>query len=479
MENLKPGDKMKKLSSTEYLEKLKNELNNFHFVELNDFDKQLNLIKEADVIGFDIDFTLSMYNQKELQNIIFEHVVNSLIDSKKWPPEMKEPMLKDNDSLHEFASKDVIIDYKNGYALKVDINDKIVKAYHGTQKVDLSSKEFKDLYPEGTFKVDINKKIDGEKKYFYFHDSFCTSLIYFFLKAIDLFKDKRTPYQIYRDYYDGIKSNFEILDLKGDFKKVNGYYNVISKEPNKYLLKDFRVTQILEGLKRKGKRLFFATNSIYSYGKFIVNQTISYDFKKYFDLCFFKANKPTFFSQAQPGKCFYENLSELTCLDPNNYNRIRMGENIFIGGCFYIVKEFYEHYFFDECRIPVKPLKFVYIGDHIRSDCMCISELRNFGWSSVFICDDIDLDNKNATNYHKNYGKKFYESKNDRYKYNAMNKFFKEKKIDFALPNVRGLKYIFDLDNNNNNSKNYPNNYNINVNNNNNNVKSNDNKNKK
>ena len=56
---------MKSLNKEEYLKILKTELNKLGFISEDKFNSILEYFKNVDVIGFDIDFTLLLYNKKK------------------------------------------------------------------------------------------------------------------------------------------------------------------------------------------------------------------------------------------------------------------------------------------------------------------------------------------------------------------------------------------------------------------------------
>ena len=60
---------MNTLNKEEYLKTLKTELNKLNFVPEDKFDSILDYFKDVDVIGFDVDFTLLLYNKKKYDKI--------------------------------------------------------------------------------------------------------------------------------------------------------------------------------------------------------------------------------------------------------------------------------------------------------------------------------------------------------------------------------------------------------------------------
>ena len=190
--------------------------------------------------------------------------------------------------------------------------------------------------------------------------------------------------------------------------------------------------QLLIKLKEKGKKLFFATNSNYSYSNFILEKTIGQNYDKYFDLCIYKSSKPDFFQNPNKvgAKCYFLDKSEFCCNEFNDeiYKKIINGNKKLSGGSYYLVNKFYE------TMLNKKNIKYLFVGDNILSDCKGVPNLE--GWNSIFIYDDIKLEliDENYNN-----------DKEDDEKYsNIFFPYFEDKDCLLSLPNIEGLSYLFE-----------------------------------
>ena len=88
---------MSSLTKEEYLTSLKRELSKLDFISEDKFDSLLSYFQDVDVIGFDIDFTLLLYNKKNMTKLIYDSLCEFLIKHKNYP-----------DKIHYSENKDFV-----------------------------------------------------------------------------------------------------------------------------------------------------------------------------------------------------------------------------------------------------------------------------------------------------------------------------------------------------------------------------------
>ena len=429
---------MKTLNREEYLKILKTELNKLDFVPEDKFDSILEYFKDVDVIGFDIDFCLLLYNKKNMVNLIYDSLAKYLINHKNYPEKIKYEFNKD--FVDSFSCKNIVIDYKRGNALKLRKDKSIIICYHGSKK--LTKEEIKSIYDNESFPL-FTKSLLYTDDYYINIDSFQPQNLALFLVCVDLFdkgelKIKEYEY-ILKHINDAMNYNYAIKSFD-DFSKFGYYFPEIYNHPELYLYK-YNCEDLLDKLRKKGKKIFFATNSNYSYSNYILEKTMGKNYDNYFDLCFYKSCKPGFFQDPKKNnsKCyFFQDKEEFSFinLDDETYKKILNGNKILTGGSYVLVENYFKK------MLKKNSIKCIFVGDNIIGDCEVPSKLP--GWESVFIYDDIKLDfiGENPDNYQKAFDET--DNENDLYD-NTFSYYFKEKDCLFALPNVEGFKYIFDL----------------------------------
>ena len=430
---------MSSLTKDEYLNSLKKELSKLNFVPEDKFDSVLTYFHDVDVIGFDIDFTLLLYNKKHMTHLIYESLCEFLIKHKNYPEKIRYS--ENKDFVDAFSCKNIVIDYKRGNALKLRKDKSIIKAYHG--KKELTKEEIYSQYENGTFSV-FNISIFYNSDFCINIDSFQPQNVALFLICVDLFD--KGELNIIKDYEDIIKNigdgmnfNYKINSFE-DFSTFGYYFPEIYKHPELYLYTKYNCESLLDKLRKKGKKLFFATNSNYSYSHYILEKVLGENYHDYFDLCFYKSCKPGFFQdpkESNPKCYFYNDQQEISCteMSDDTYKKIYEGNHILTGGSYVLVEHFFQK------MLNKNELKCVFVGDNIMGDCEVPSRLKN--WESVFIFDDIKLDfiGENPDNYQKSFDD--VEDEKDKYN-NTFSLYFENKSCLFALPNVEGFQYLID-----------------------------------
>ena len=428
---------MTSLTKDEYLASLKKELSKLNFVSEDKFDSLLSYFHDVDVIGFDIDFTLLLYNKKNMTRLIYDSLCAFLIKHKNYPEKLSYSYNKD--FVDSFSCKNIVLDFKRGNALKLRKDKTIIRAYHG--KKELNKEEIEKVYENCSF-PSFEISILYTRDFYVNIDSFQPQNLPLFLICVDMFdKGELTMIKEYEDIVkhilEGMNYNYNIKSFE-DFSTFGYYFPEIYKHPELYLYTKYNCEELLDQLRKKGKKIFFATNSNYSYSHYILENVMGENYHNYFDLCFYKSCKPGFFQDPKQcnSKCyFYKDQTEISCTEMSDeiYKKISEGNKILTGGSYVLV----EHYF--QKMLNKKDLKCIFVGDNIIGDCEVPSRLKD--WESVFIFDDIKLDfiGENPNNYQKAFDD--VEDEKDKYE-NTFSSYFDKKSCLFALPNVEGFKYL-------------------------------------
>ena len=423
---------MVSLNKAQYLTIIKNQLNKLNFIPEDNFQSVIESFKDIDVIGFDIDFTLLQYNKKNMTKLMYESLSKFLIIQKNYPKQIEYQYHKE--FIQSFSQKGFIIDYINGNCLKIRKDKSIIKCYHG--KKELNKEEINSIYENGKYYLFKKSNIAINESFYMNMDNFHSQDLPLFMICVDLFDAGKlktiniTNYlYIIKHIFEGINYNFHV-GMFEDFSNLGYIFPQINKFPELYLSNNNYQT-LLINLKEKGKKLFFATNSNYSYSNFILGKTLGSDYDKYFDLCIYKSSKPGFFkSQNKEGaKCYFLDKSEFNCNELNDevYHKIINGNKNLSGGSYVLVEKFYEK------MLNKKDIKYLFVGDNILSDCKAASALD--GWNSLFIYDDIKLEliNDNSSN----------EEDDDKYS-NIYFPYFEDKDCLLALPDIEGINYLIE-----------------------------------
>src|SRR3990167_3546985 len=109
-------------------------------------NRTLNL-KKIKYLGFDMDHTIIRYNSKNFESMVYELVVNYLVENKHYPEEIKKYKFDFNNAI-----RGLVVDSTNGNILKLSRYGAIRQSYHGIRPI--SFVEQKQIYR--SIYVDLN-----------------------------------------------------------------------------------------------------------------------------------------------------------------------------------------------------------------------------------------------------------------------------------------------------------------------------------
>jgi HAD superfamily 5'-nucleotidase-like hydrolase len=367
-----------------------------------------SILSKADVIGFDIDHTLSIYNTKNMIELLYTSFVKFLVEHKNYPKglyihniDVNSEDKKFNDHfVKKYATYEGIIDTRNGNVINIDDNKKVIKAFHGI--AELTEDEIEKFYGKEKEYVEFQFECTKGDNYHYIFGNFELHVVPLFLLCVhlydtsrDLFKNtKVTSYSdLCKDVFEALVFNYHLYDEKtntvGDFRTSGYYFPEIYNNPKKYL-NDYSAKNLLKHLREKGIYLFFATNSFYEYADFIMKNTIGEDYHDYFDLGFYWAKKPKFFESGNNhafhidlGKSDNKGSGFISDDLKNDKSLINIinEKKYFIEGSYQIVEEYFKQI------LNKENLSCIYIGDNIGADCLKPSSLVN--WRSIAVCNHL------------------------------------------------------------------------------------------
>jgi len=314
-------------------------------------------MKKIKMIGLDMDHTLIRYNSENFESLVYQLIIEKLIDTKNYPELIKK--LKFN---YHDAIRGLVIDGINGNILKLSRYGAIRQSYHGTRPIHFNDQ--RDIYR--SIYVDL-----GDPNYMAIDTSFSIAFCVLFGQLIDL-KDE-FPEQL--PNYPSIA-----LDVQYCVDKVHSdgkLKNIISKDLPHYVLKDKAVVEGLKHYIRHGKKIFILTNSDYSYTKLLLDYAISPYLKKgetwhkVFEFVITLANKPRF---------FYDNLRFLS-IDPENGTMTNaqgpITPGVYQGGN---AKKFTED-------LNIRGDEILYIGDHIYGDILRLK--KDCNWRTALVVEEL------------------------------------------------------------------------------------------
>lgn len=345
------------------------------------------LLKDYDIVGFDLDGTLLRYNLREMSAMIYQVLKQFLVEEKGYKKELLDLPLN-----VDFLQKGLFLDGPRGNILKLSNEAQILRAAHGTRM--LSDSEILEVYgPERKWDVTSAFHKDPLSTWNGAASTQMRSLLdYFdmpsalvFAQAVDQVDRERKPspgeeYQVWQDVQAGLMNIYSREHFAND-KSL--YFKSMRAEPERFILRtDARVLKWLEELRKSGKKLFLLTGSNVDFANLTATQALGKDWRQHFDFVVTYAKKPGFFISQRPFmKVDVEKLAEL----PEEAAEIKAGE-VYSQGNWHQLHAAMARMLHKE---PAKA-KALYFGDNIVQDVYTPVKHRDF--DAVAIAEELLLE---------------------------------------------------------------------------------------
>ncbi|XP_043650872.1 5'-nucleotidase domain-containing protein 1 isoform X1 [Drosophila teissieri] len=271
---------------------------------MTSYHKEL-LLKDYDIVGFDLDGTLLRYNLHEMSALIYQVLKQFLVEQKGYDRDLlSQPLNLD------FLQKGLFLDGPRGNVLKLSSEAQILRATHGTRL--LSDTEVQAIYgrdrkweittafyrdPLSTWNGAASTQMRSLLDYF----DMPSALV--FAQAVDQVDRKKKPsageeYQVWQDVQAGLMNIYNREHFPND-KSL--YFKSMRAEPERFVLRtDPSVMNWLGELRKSGKKLFLLTGSNVDFANLTATQALGKDWRKHFDFVVTYAKKPGFFTMQRP-----------------------------------------------------------------------------------------------------------------------------------------------------------------------------------
>jgi HAD superfamily 5'-nucleotidase-like hydrolase len=340
-------------------------------------NRALNMARIA-AVGFDMDYTLAMYNSEKFETLSATGALRKLVEKLGYPEELLN--LKYD---HSFFIRGLVVDKERGNILKLDRHKYVKVALHGFQ--NMSKQDKSATYDQMT-------TVGGgflEPNYALMDTLFSLPDAFLFSALVE-HKDKYpgSIHQNYAQIYKDVRLSVDMCHRDGSIK------NIVSKYPEEYIQCDPIVFDMLDSIRASGRKTFLLTNSLADYtdtvmsylykasGRQDVNPGSSW--QDAFDVVITGSCKPGFIvdSSRPLYRCDIKS-GRLTNTDgpapdesPDDY--LKNGKS-FQGGNF---KHLHELLGLDHGS------QLLYCGDHIYADI--VRSKRSLGWRTMLIVPELE-----------------------------------------------------------------------------------------
>jgi HAD superfamily 5'-nucleotidase-like hydrolase len=316
------------------------------------------------IIGFDMDYTLAIYRQEEIEAMSLSTTTDKLL-ARGYPEELKSIPMDPR-----FAIRGLTVDRQLGNVIKMDRHGYVGRAYHGLRK--LERPERKAVYRD--------QRLGKERERFAVVDTlFALPEVNLFAAVVDLID--RLPQAFagasgppsYAEAWLDVRECIDLAHRDGSIK------DHVRDNPGRFIEKDPDLARTLHQLRSAGKKLFVLTNSLFDYTEVVMRYLLddaldSYpDWTAYFDWVVVGASKPDFFTEAAP----FQEVDRAGAPLGGRKQQVQRGK-FYNGGNQLGLQE----------SLGGFPDEVLYVGDHIYGDI--VRSKKSSGWRTALVVQELE-----------------------------------------------------------------------------------------
>jgi len=312
-------------------------------------------LDQIEMVGFDMDYTLAIYNQVEMDRLSIEATVTKLVDRGYPETLLKMPYRTD------FPIRGLLIDKKLGNILKMDRYRYVKKAYHGMRA--LTREERRALYHSKRVRI-------GGTRFHWVDTLYALSEVSVFAAVVDELEREGASLD-YDSLFGDVRTCIDLAHQDGSILD-----RVLADLP-RYMLRDPLLGQTFHKLRSSGKKLFLLTNSRAAYTDTMMTYLVGDalpeypSWKNYFDIIITASRKPSFFMEQN---ALFEVHDDGTTRPATAFERGK----VYQGGN---IDDF-------ERVAACASDRILYVGDHIYGDVLRAK--KESAWRTVMIIQEMD-----------------------------------------------------------------------------------------
>jgi 5'-nucleotidase len=306
-------------------------------------------------VGFDMDYTLAIYKQREMDELSVQATIEKLV-LRGYPEFIRSIPYSTT-----FPVRGLLIDKRFGHILKMNRYKFVTKGFHGLR--ELAPEELRELYHA--------KKIRPATPRFHWIDTlYALSEATLYAALVSALESRGLPVDYPRAFTD-IREGIDEAHRDGTILEA-----VVGDFP-RFVAKDPHLAPTLHKLRSAGKKLFLLTNSRWSYTDRMMSYLLGGEmseyphWRNYFDVVVVAATKPAFFQEQRP---LMERAGD--ALKPAAFPLER--GKIYEGGNLADLEQ----------RLGAASDEVLYVGDHIYGDIL--RSKKESAWRTAMIIQELE-----------------------------------------------------------------------------------------
>jgi 5'-nucleotidase len=336
-------------------------------------------------VGFDMDYTLALYNPAPMEQLQYDLTVESLI-RKGYPEDIR--ILRYDP---RFVIRGLIVDKRNGNLLKMDTHGRVGRAFFGLRR--LSEEEIHSAYHDQQLRLGSPSVASADTLFSLPEICLYANLLEFFSARLAAGQSvlpvgtaadapSRGKGQELRGaldtwkLFDDVREGIDSIHRDGTLKSI------IMADLPRYFVPDEALAVSLHKLRSAGKKLFLLTNSHWLYTQAVMSFLLDDKLKEYptwrqyFDAVIVAGRKPKFFTDRDP--FLLVDTAATTDKTSGEAGGDRFERNaVYQGGN---IVEF-------ERRTQAQGEEILYVGDHIFGDI--VRSRRDSRWRTCLVVEEL------------------------------------------------------------------------------------------
>ncbi|MDP9151327.1 MAG: HAD-IG family 5'-nucleotidase [Myxococcota bacterium] len=235
-------------------------------------------------VGFDMDYTLAIYKQKEMDELSIRATIEKLV-ARGYPEFVRSIPYQT-----AFPVRGLLIDKRFGHILKMNRYKYVTKGYHGLR--ELAKEELRELYH--------SKKLrPATPRYHWIDTLYALSEAALYAAIVDAM-ERRGLHIDYAQAFTDIRESIDEAHRDGTILEA------VASDFPRFVQKDHELAPTLHKLRSSAKKLFVLTNSRWSYTDKMMTYLLDGEmseyphWRNYFDVVIVAATKPAFFQEHLP-----------------------------------------------------------------------------------------------------------------------------------------------------------------------------------
>jgi 5'-nucleotidase len=316
-------------------------------------------LDRIEMVGFDMDYTLLIYDQAEMDRLSIEATTRKLVE-RGYPEAMLGMRYRT-----DFPIRGLLVDRKLGNVLKMDRYRYVKRAYHGMRELDADERR-------RTYHT--RKLRPGTARYHWVDTLYGLSEVAVYAAAVEALEGLGHDLDCAQLFSD-VRACIDLAHQDGTI------LDVVLRDPERYVYRDPDLGPTLHNLRSAGKRTFLLTNSPPRYTdammSFLFDDAMPEypSWRHYFDVIIASAGKPRFFTDAQP----FEEVDETGATTGDEVASFGRGR-LYTGGN---ILQF-------EQLAGTEGDRILYVGDHIYGDALRVK--KESAWRTAMIIQEMDAE---------------------------------------------------------------------------------------